>query len=332
MVAVAAPPKAAKAGPAGPQGQELFNEAFILLAVRKSRPSFTVKIPKKRKGSKDREVALQVDGRPVSEETEKSTETAVDLLPKEARNRLNAAYRRVDDYLLKSGITFPHPTIDSLRVLPAQAQEEFFGGWPAVERRFREDLEAFFAGYEADVVPHGSARLNELFGPEEAARAAGRHLPGLARLKGKFGVRVARCTLSYADAEDASSAVRDLAENLRDRLEDALAGVADRLAGGKVLSERTFTDLKSVLATAKAFGEVMGDDLVARAGEMEGRLAALSDEVAVMGGRTSMTDVVKKHRQVLESAISGMMDAVKDPEGVARVVSRFGAAPRAIRG
>lgn len=309
--------------------QGAFDASFVLLAMKTHRPTLTVKIPK-REGKGAKEVVLQVDGAAVNEDEKKATETSLDLLPKTARNRLNAAYHRVSAYLRDDDVTTKHPTLDALRILPATNQEAFFGGWPAVYDRFKDDMEAFFADYDSDVVPHARALLRKFFAEGEVERVAAKHVPSAAAFRRKFDVKVVRGTFRYDDAADAAAAVRELSEGLRDRLEGALADVADRIRGGKIVSERTFNALSNVLATARAFGEVMGDDVVAKAEALEGRIGAMRDAASVRRKGDSITDVVRNHRAFLDAAIGDVMEAVKDPAGVDRVMARFGAAPRLI--
>lgn len=303
-------------------------ESFLLLVPRTRRRTFQIKIARDHGG--DREVALQVDGKKVDSAAGKAASTTLDLLPKEWRSRLNAAFNRAGDFARDPRVTVPHPSTDLLRILPKSRQEAFFADWPAVRARFDADVGVFFDAYDSEIVPYAANLLATFFTPEGAAKAAAYHLPPLARLKPAFDVSIKALTFRYEDADDAAEAVRDVAEALRDRIVAAMAGVEERLRSGKVVTGRTFADLRNVLATAKAFGDVLGSDAVKAANTLSIKLDAADEAATLKRPGDSITAAIRTHAAAVGSAIAAVTAALGDDVANAAALARFGAAPRRI--
>lgn len=313
--------------------QSAFYSKFILLALERRRPGFSTKLTRKVVvESKSIDVSTRIDGAAISDKAEKMVAKQVMLLPEAAGNLLNAAYGKVDQFVANPDLTQPF-RIKGLRILPIARRDAFFGGWPAIRDGFREDVERFFSIYEADVVAPAREYWLPILGEPLFDKLIGPHLPPLAQLRGKFGVRVVPGVFNYEDAADAADALQELADDVRDQLESALSDLAEKLRGGARLSVDSLNEMKRALGAARSFSDVVDPALLAQVRSMERKLDRVTVDVearARTNGLT-MTKIIRGSSSVLNEAIASMTAAVRRKDGVAEAMARFGASPRVIR-
>lgn len=317
----------------GETGELSFREAFHQYVVRRSRPSFATKFTQARLKRAGVEANVHIGDAEFSsnEAVERRVDTSARLLPDALHRRLNAAYGRVSAYVADPRFSRPHPSIPGVHLVPASRADAFLGGWAAVKERFDADLEEFFAVYDASYVEPVRAYWSRELPPDLFKVAIQPHIPPLAEVRRKMGVRLIPCVIDYQEARDAADAITDLAAGIRDDLEGALEAAREKLRSAKVLTADSFNDLRKALTTARAFADVLDPDLLARVRALDDRVAdaaAAAADAPALGA--TATSLIRDRASLLSKAIRDVADAVQTGDGDA-VLQRFALSPRKIR-
>lgn len=309
--------------------QTSFKTAFLQVAIRRSRPSFTTKVTASRLKRAGIDATYKVGDSEISTDgpTEQRAEPVTRLLPDSLHKLLNTAYNRFTSYVEDPTRSRPHPSISGLYIIPADRGDEFFSGLAVVKERFATDLEEFFDRYDEEYVQPTIEYWSTIYPPQLFNMVIKPHIPPIIELRRKMGARVIPVVMDYADVNDAAAALTDLAAGIRDDLSTALEAAREKLESGKIVSAGSFNDLRRVLATARAFSDVLDPNLIAETGKLDSLVAQVAKDASEKSAGESQTSIFKDRASMIAAATLNVIEAITDIDD-RPMLERFGCSPR----